>query len=813
MPPQRKPRAFVLTLAALAALALAAPAAFAANAEYKGISKDGDVAVFSTVDSLVAGDTDIQLDVYVRSFDEVLGDYVTREVSLGPTGGNDSYAAQYLAVDSAGVFFSTQERLTADDKDAATDIYVRDLTKNETSLVSAGDASCASAGCGEEDVDVSPGAEGIVDEGRRVFLVSTERLSGEDTDKGADVYLRDLDSERTRLVSTAASSCGGCGAGTEPVVFQGASSDGSKAIFTTAEPLAGADQDQETDLYTRNMDASGSAGETKLVTTPGVGPDPCPVGSNCKPATSSISDDGSHVFFETGERIASIDLDAKQDVYDWSGGTAELASVGSAGQNGAADARFLKSAADGDKVFFATIDAFAPPDEDSVEDVYARTGGTATELVSEGDTSCATPSPPPNPSPGCGNGPGTAVLEWVSGDGSVAILATAEPLTAADTDTKADLYSRGLPGGPTKLVSLPGASCTTECGNGNFNASFSAASSDGSAIFFVTKEALAPPVPEGDPTAFGDGDEETDVYKRSGETTSLISLGQPNEAGVFRGNGELFPAQLRGVAATGAPAFFTTKEQLTEADEDPDEDVYQRSGGTTRLVSRSNTSDLEGKLAPLGPVLKSTNPKSPNVATSLRVIGSAPAETSVKLYATPQCKGETVANGSVAQLESPGLAVSVAAGSTTTFHATAESGGFVSPCSGEVTYRQKSEESPGGGGGGGGGPVLTPLAKAPSPPGPLVLIPQVVPQTRITFGPAFKTRIRRPVFRFTDETGQQGTKFICKLDRAAWKPCSSPLKLPKVNPGKHVFRVKGVNAVGVWEAQPTKRPFKLVVAR
>lgn len=803
MPPQRKPCAIVLALAAFAAMALAVPAAFAANAEYKGISKDGDVAVFSTVDSLVAGDTDIQLDVYVRSFDEALGDYVTREVSLGPTGGNDSYAAQYLDVDSAGVFFSTQERLTADDKDTATDIYVRDLTENETSLVSAGDVSCASAGCGEEDIDVSPGAEGIVDEGRRVFLVSSEQLSGEDTDKGADVYLRDLDSKRTTLVSTAASSCGGCGAGTEPVVFQGASSDGSKAIFTTAEPLAGADQDQETDLYTRNMDASGSAGETKLVTTPGGGPDPCPVGSNCKPATSRISDDGSHVFFETSERIASIDLDAKQDVYDWSGGTAELASVGSAGQNGAADARFLKSAADGDKVFFATIDAFALPDKDSVEDVYARTGGAATELVSEGDPSCATPPP------GCGNGPGTAVLEWVSGDGSLAILTTAEQLTVADTDAKADLYSRGLPGGPTELISLPGESCTTECGNGNFNASFSGASSDGNDIFFVTKEALAPPEPESDPTAFGDLDKETDVYERSADTTTLISLGQPNEAGVFRGNGEL-PAQLRGVAASGDPDFFTTKEQLTEADKDSDEDVYQRSGGSTLLVSRSNTSDLEDQLAPPGPVLKGTNPNSPSSATSLRVIGSGPAESSIKLYATPQCKGQPVANGTVGQLEDPGLAVSVAAGSTTTFHATAEAGGFVSQCSGEVTYRQLSEESSGGGG---GLVVQKPQTKAAPSPGPLVLIPHKVPQTRITFGPAFKTRIRRPVFRFTDATGQQGTKFICKLDRAAWKGCSSPLKLSKVSRGKHLLRVKGVNADGAWEPQPTKRAFKVVAAK
>lgn len=797
MPQQRKPRAFVLALAVLAALALAAPAAFAANAEYKGISEDGGVAVFSTIDSLVAGDTDILSDVYVRSFDEALGDYVTREVSLGPTGGNDSYAAQYLAIDPAGeeVFFSIRERLTADDKDTATDVYVRDLTENKTSLVSVGDSSCSASGCGEASIDVSPGAEGVVDEGRRAFFVSTERLSTEDTDNGADVYVRDLEGERTRLVTAAASSCAGCGVGTEPVVFQGASGDGAKAIFTTTEPLTGGDEDEETDLYTRDMDTVGSEGETKLATTPGGGPEPCPSGSNCKPATSSISDDGSHVFFETGERIAPIDTDTKQDVYDWSDGTAELASVGSVGENGLADARFLKSSANGAEVFFATVDSFALPDEDSVEDIYVRTGGASTELVSEGDASCSVAD--------CGNGPSTAVLEWVSDDGSVAILATAEQLTAADTDAKADVYSRELPGGPTALVSLPGAGCTTECGNGDHNASFSAASSDGTDLFFVTEEALAPPDPEGDPTAFGDGDEETDVYGRSAGTTSLISLGQPNEVGVFRGNGE-FPAQLRSVSATGARAFLTTKEQLTEADKDSDEDVYQRSSGTTLLVSRPNEASLEAELAPPGPVLESTDPKSPDAATSLRVIGSGPVETSIKLYATSQCTGAPVATGTVGQLEEPGLAVNVAAGSTTTFRATAEAGGFVSQCSGSVTYAQQGNQASGGGG------SQLPTAKPAPDPGPLEPLRYEVPMTRITFGPAFKTRIRRPVFRFTDASGQQGTRFVCRVDRAAWKSCGSPFKLRKVSRGKHLFRVKGVNAAGVWEARPTKREFKLV---
>lgn len=86
----------------------------------------------------------------------------------------------------------------------------------------------------------------------------------------------------------------------------------------------------------------------------------------------------------------------------------------------------------------------------------------------------------------------------------------------------------------------------------------------------------------------------------------------------------------------------------------------------------------------------------------------------------------------------------------------------------------------------------------------------MTPRTLITFAPASKTRARRPVFRFTDSTEQEGTSFKCKLDRERWKGCSSPVKLRKLKLGRHVFQVKAVNAVGVPELAPTKRPFKVV---
>ncbi len=797
---KQKLRAGLGAFVTISVLALGASPACAADAHYEGISADGGVAVFSTTDKLVAGDTDTQRDVYVRDFEDGLG-YVTREASLGPTGGNDAFAAQFLAIDSAGekVFFSTRERLTATDRDTATDIYVRDLVQNTTTLASGGAAACAASECGNGDVDVGAVSEGVVDEGNAVFFISSEKLSTQDGDENPDVYLRDLEAGTTTLVSAAGTPCAGsCGNGAKPAFFQGASADGSKAIFTSAESLATADGDAETDLYERDLTSS----ETKLVSTPSTGPEACPVGKNCEPANSGISADGSHVFFETNERISAPDSDQSQDVYDWSGGTAGLASLGPAGGNGAANALFEGSSADGSEVFFASAEQLVVGDNDAVQDIYVRIGGTTTELVSAGDPSCSGSN--------CGNGVSPAALQWVSADGSTAVLSSAEALIAGDGDTRADVYARHLPGGPITLVSVPGPTCTDPlCGDGEHNASFSGASADGGQLFFVTAEALVPPA-LGDSTGPGDRDEKTDVYERSGGATTLVSAGQLTGSGPYSGNGA-FDAQLQGVSADGDTAFFVSKEQLTAEDSDSGEDVYMRSGGGTLLVSRGNDAELEAELAPPGPLLLGTDPESPDPATTIRVLGSEPVESAaIKLYTSSNCTGEPIATGSAAELEAPGIAVKVAVESKTTFRAIAEADGFVSPCSGEVFYRQIEEEGEEESFDGESTPLQKPKLKEAPAPGPLVRIPYAIPQTRITFGPAFKTRIRRPVFQFTDTTEQLDTTFRCKVDRGAWKPCSSPIKLKKLHLGKHAFQVKGINGGGIAQPKPSKRKFKVV---
>jgi hypothetical protein len=768
-------RVAVLMASVFCIAGLTASSAVAAPATYSGTSADGSAAFFTTSDQLVPGDTDNRIDVYQRTYDEALDRHVTRQVSTGPTGGNDAFQALYngASVDGAKVFFSTEESLVAGDTDRSSDVYMRDLVENATFLVSEGDPSCAVEACGKAEVDASFSPGGVIPSGQRVFFRSAERLSGDDEDEFLDVYVRDLVAGTTTLVSAGDPDCAGagCGSGDFAAVFRGASEDGTKALLTTDEQLVFGDEDTLLDIYRRDL----TTGAIALVSVGGT----CPSGSDCSASYGDTSSDGSHVYFETIERLSGEDVDSSQDVYDWSAGAMTLISIGPDGGDGADSATFAGARHDGSAIVFETTESLLSQDTDSARDVYQRAAGT-TSLVSTGSAG--------------GNGGSPASFRWVSPDGSSTSLlfSTDESLTIADEDAFQDVYRRS--GGATSLISVG-----PDGGNGEFNASFAGASDDGVHVFVVSAEQLVSP---------GDTDTALDVYEIDSGTT-LVSTGP------LAGKSSI-PAGLPagGVAADGSRAFFTTEERVTEGDLDAETDVYDHSVAGTLLVSTGNS-------APLGPPTPSqltTDPASPGESLTPRIKGQSDPNTSIKVYMTPDCSGAPVATGSSLQLGGTGIAVTVAADSTTTFRAAAtDVNGDTSPCSASVSYTQQNAPPPpppdpgsgsGGGSAGGGGTGPAGSSGGSSKKGGGLIF--MTPHTRITFAPAGKTRARRPVFSFTDSTGQEGTSFRCKVDRERWRSCSSPAKLKRLGFGRHVFQVKAVNAVGTWEPAPVKRSFKVV---
>jgi len=209
---------------------------------------------------------------------------------------------------------------------------------------------------------------------------------------------------------------------------------------------------------------------------------------------------------------------------------------------------------DGNHVFFVTDEPLASSDVDAMQDVYDRSGGTTTHL---------------SIGPAGGNGnldfDYDAEFDGASADGSKVWLHTDEVLVANDTDDQNDVYERS--GGNISLVSVGSTG-----GNGPLGAYFDGASKDGSHVFFDTQE----------PLVGGDTDTAYDIYDRFGGATTLVSTG-PNG-----GNGNFF-ASFQKASDDGSHVFFQTAEALVAGDGDTVQDVYDRSGGQTTLVSTGPT--------------------------------------------------------------------------------------------------------------------------------------------------------------------------------------------------------------------------------
>jgi hypothetical protein len=414
---------------------------------------------------------------------------------------------------------------------------------------------------------VASNFRGASADGTRVFVQTSESLVSSDTDSSTDVYERS--NGQTTLISTGPNG----GNGAFSATFLAASQNGARVFFRTAEKLVGADTDSAQDIYER------ANGSTTLISTGPAG------GGNFNVVFDRITPDGSSVFFDIFDPLVSADLDTSRDVYRRSGSTTTLISTGPIGGSGDFDAFFNGMSDDGAHVFFDTDEALVSSDFDVMHDVYERFNGTTTHL---------------SIGPAGGNGnldfDYDAFFAGVAANGTKAWIKTDEALTFDDVDTFDDVYE--LSGSGISRISFGAAG-----GNGAFGAFFDGASDDGSRVFLDTTESLDP----------ADTDSSYDVYERSGGQTVLLSTGPKS------GNGAFFAA-FRGATPDGSHVFFETYESLTGADTDANQDVYDRSGGQTTLVS---TGPLGGNAeVPASFTGSSTDASRVFFTTSERLIGT-----------------------------------------------------------------------------------------------------------------------------------------------------------------------------------------------
>ena len=86
------------------------------------------------------------------------------------------------------------------------------------------------------------------------------------------------------------------------------------------------------------------------------------------------------------------------------------------------------------------------------------------------------------------------------------------------------------------------------------------------------------------------------------------------------------------------------------------------------------------------------------------------------------------------------------------------------------------------------------------------------PQTMITGGPPGSTESRRAKLRFkgSDNATPAGSlAFQCKLDKKAYKPCTSPATFRDLKVGRHKLLVRAVDGAGNVDPSPAKRSWKI----
>jgi hypothetical protein len=88
--------------------------------------------------------------------------------------------------------------------------------------------------------------------------------------------------------------------------------------------------------------------------------------------TRGISDDGERVFFDTPDPLRPRDTNGLRDVYEWTPSGVSLISTGRSQR----ESFLIDSSANGNDVFFSTVEGLDPGDTDASYDVYdARVGG------------------------------------------------------------------------------------------------------------------------------------------------------------------------------------------------------------------------------------------------------------------------------------------------------------------------------------------------------------------------------------------------------------------------------------------------------
>src|SRR2546427_76073 len=146
------------------------------------------------------------------------------------------------------VFESAASNLVTNDSNGASDIFLRDLASGTTTLVSVNTSGSGVGNGASSNPAITPDARFVV------FESAADNLTANDTNGIADVFMRDLETGTTKLVSVAAhDAAGGTSASHSPAITP----DGRYIAFvSTATNLVAGVTNTYGEVYVRDMENS-----------------------------------------------------------------------------------------------------------------------------------------------------------------------------------------------------------------------------------------------------------------------------------------------------------------------------------------------------------------------------------------------------------------------------------------------------------------------------------------------------------------------------------------------------------------------------
>jgi hemolysin type calcium-binding protein/WD40 repeat protein len=329
-----------------------------------GVSLSGDgtkVAFESTATNLDPADTDPTRDIYVK--DLLTGNITLASTSDAGIKANAQTIGASLSADGTKVAFQSQAtNLDPADADSFIDVFVKDLSSGDLTLVSTSDQGRKGKG---DSTTPSLTADGT----KVAFQSFAKNLDPADVDGARDIYVKDLSSGNISLASTTDAGV----KGNAQSLSASVSTNGTRVAFLSeATNLDPADTDASLDIYVKDL----STGDIQLDSTSDTG-----LKANASSSGLSLSADGTKVGFESSAtNLDPADTSGFTSIFvkDLSTGDITLGSASEEGVSADTNANGPSLSADGGRVAFGTGATNLDPSDTSGDgDVYVKELGVA----------------------------------------------------------------------------------------------------------------------------------------------------------------------------------------------------------------------------------------------------------------------------------------------------------------------------------------------------------------------------------------------------------------------------------------------------